>query len=488
MKTSKTSITDRQKELLTVIYRSIKSSGYPPTYEEMRNKLEVSSNQAILDVLQALENKRLIKREEGAARGIKILTKGFNALAVKPMVPSLGITSAGLYKDAFENLEWKEVEDLKTAQGVFIVDVSGDSMIGAGIEDGDKVLIQEAREFKNGDVVLARDNDGTTVKTLVNQNGRIYLKPENPKYPNIPIYPETRLLGKVIGKLGKKFDISNTSLLKSKINFAKNTIYHGDCEAILRDFPSDSIDLIVTSPPYADSRKSTYGGIAPDKYVEWFLPKTEQFLRVLKPSGTFILNIKEKVVSGERHTYVLNLILEMRKQGWLWTEEYIWHKKNCYPGKWPNRFRDAWERCLQFNKSKNFKMFQDKVMVPMGNWAESRLKNLSEVDKRRDDSKVNSGFGKNVSNWLGRDKVYPTNVLYMASECSNKSHSAVFPEDLPSWFIKLFSEQGDIVLDPFLGSGTTALAAKKIGRDYIGIDILPEYCKMAEDRLSQILL
>jgi len=89
------------------------------------------------------------------------------------------------------------------------------------------------------------------------------------------------------------------------------------------------------------------------------LPISAQLLRVLNPSGSFILNIKEKVVDGERSTYVMELILEMRKQGWLWTEEFIWHKKNCYPGKWPNRFRDAWERLLQFNKSRKFNMYPD---------------------------------------------------------------------------------------------------------------------------------
>ena len=70
----------------------------------------------------------------------------------------------------------------------------------------------------------------------------------------------------------------------------------------------------------------------------------------------------------ERSTYVLELILAMRKQGWFWTEEFIWHKKNCYPGKWPNRFRDAWERLLQFNKTRQFAMYQKAVMVPMGEW------------------------------------------------------------------------------------------------------------------------
>ncbi|MEK6776171.1 MAG: DNA methyltransferase [bacterium] len=101
----------------------------------------------------------------------------------------------------------------------------------------------------------------------------------------------------------------------------------GDCKNILKKLEDNSVDLIVTSPPYADSRSDTYGGIKPNNYVEWFLPITAELLRVLKPSGTFILNIKEKVVDGERHTYVIELILEMRKQGWLWTEEFIWHKK-----------------------------------------------------------------------------------------------------------------------------------------------------------------
>ena len=147
-------------------------------------------------------------------------------------------------------------------------------------------------------------------------------------------------------------------------------IYLGDCKEELKCLPDNSVDLIVTSPPYADQRKNTYGGISVDKYVAWFLPISAELLRVLKPTGTFILNIKEKVVDGQRSTYVMELILEMKKQGWLWTEEFIWHKKNCYPGKWPNRFRDAWERLLQFNKSKQFNMYQEAVMVPVGDWAE----------------------------------------------------------------------------------------------------------------------
>jgi DNA modification methylase len=252
----------------------------------------------------------------------------------------------------------------------------------------------------------------------------------------------------------------------------------GDCASVLKRYPGECIDLIVTSPPYADQRANTYGGVKPNDYVEWFLPKSEQFLRVLKPSGSFVLNIKEKAINGERHTYVLELIIALRKQGWLWTEEYVWHKKNCFPGKWPNRFRDAWERCLHFTKQRQFKMNQEAVMVPMGDWAQTRLKSLGKNDVVRYDSQVGNAFAKNIANWQGRDMAYPTNVLHLATECSNKQHSAAYPLGLPQWFIKLFTDEGDVVLDPFAGSGTTLEAAIELNREAIGIDISQEFVDM----------
>lgn len=268
-----------------------------------------------------------------------------------------------------------------------------------------------------------------------------------------------------------------------KISTKNSDIYFGDCIDVLRKIQNNSVDLIITSPPYADQRINTYGGIHPDKYVEWFLPRTKELQRVLKTTGSFILNIKERVCNGERHTYVIELILEMKKQGWLWTDEYIWHKKNCYPGKWPNRFRDSWERLLHFTKQKKFKMFQDNVKIPIGDWAKQRLKNLSNTDMERDESKVGSGFGKNISNWLNKDSVYPTNVLHLSTECGNKNHSATFPETLPSWFIQLFTKEFDTVLDPFAGSGTTLIASSKLKRKSIGIDINKEYVNLMVNRL-----
>ncbi len=265
-----------------------------------------------------------------------------------------------------------------------------------------------------------------------------------------------------------------------------SAVHHGDCGDVLKAYPDECIDLIVTSPPYADQRSTTYGGIHPDRYVEWFLPRSAEFLRVLKPTGSFVLNIKEKAVDGERHTYVLELILALRKQGWLWTEEYVWHKRNCYPGKWPNRFRDAWERCLHFTKKRQFKMNQEAVMVPMGDWAQSRLKSLGKNDVVRYDSQVGNAFGKNIANWQGRDKAYPTNVLHLATECGNKRHSAAFPASLPRWFIELFSDSGDVVLDPFVGSGTTIDAAMELGRSVIGIDTSDEFAAACRTKIAPL--
>lgn len=259
----------------------------------------------------------------------------------------------------------------------------------------------------------------------------------------------------------------------------------GDCASVLKKIPDESVDLIFTSPPYADRRKNVYGGVHPDRYVEWFLPIADELYRVLKKDGSFVLNIKERVVDGERHTYVIELILALKKRGWFWIEEYIWHKKNCYPGKWPNRFRDAWERLLHFTKSKRFKMFQDEVRQPIGEWAKHRLSKLGENDIVRLNSSTQSGFGKRIANWLGKEWVYPTNVLHLPTECSFKGHSAVFPVALPEWFIKLFTQKGDTVLDPFLGSGTTCVASLSLGRNCIGIDIKKEYLELAVERIRK---
>lgn len=265
------------------------------------------------------------------------------------------------------------------------------------------------------------------------------------------------------------------------------SIYEGDCARIIpRKIAPSTVNLIVTSPPYADQRKNNYGGIHPDDYVEWFLPKAKEFRSCLASDGSFVLNIKEKAISGEKHRYVYDLVLALREEGWRLVDEYCWHKKNCYPGKWPNRFRDSWERIYHFTLNNNFKMNQDSVMVPMGEWKEKRLANLSDTDRIRDVSRHQNGFGKRVENWVGRDMAYPTNVLHLATECGFKNHPAPFPKSLPAWFIRLFTDPNDWVLDPFAGSGTTLVAALALGRHAIGIDLDKKYCEMMHEAVDEL--
>ena len=251
---------------------------------------------------------------------------------------------------------------------------------------------------------------------------------------------------------------------------SKAEVWPGDCREVMADMLACSVDLIVTSPPYADKRKATYGGVKPSEYVAWWLERSYEMKHVLKTTGSLVVNIKEHVVKGERSTYVLDLILAMREQGWLWTEEYLWHKTTASPGKWPNRFRDQWERLLHFTKQRQFAMYQEAVMVPTGDWAKRRLAQLGENDMFRHESATGSGVGRHMAAWRDRPMAYPSNVLHGSPVAHNTGHSAAFPEWLPEWFIKLFTQPGDTVLDPFSGSHTTARVAKRMGRIGIGIE------------------
>jgi site-specific DNA-methyltransferase (adenine-specific)/site-specific DNA-methyltransferase (cytosine-N4-specific) len=244
----------------------------------------------------------------------------------------------------------------------------------------------------------------------------------------------------------------------------------------------------------------SYGGVSSNNYVNWFLPISKELMRVLKPTGSLIINIKEHVEKGERSTYVIEMIIEMKRQGWKWVEEYCWYKKTAFPGKWPNRFRDSFERCLHFTKERKFYMNQDAVKVPIGDWSEKRFKSMSENDYIRHVSQNNDHLARNVSNWLNRQLVYPHNVIVFENEhfclpsnvleispvTHNRNHSACFPIELPIWFIKLFSKENDVVLDPFSGIGTTALASIQLGRNYLGIEKIKEFVLTTEENIADL--
>ena len=199
-------ITKRQKELLSIIYRYIKDSGYPPTFEEMKRKLNVSSNQSIVDLLAKLEKQGFLKRNESVARSIALLPMAYEILDQPPLVAFLGITSAGAPIEPIEiSGEWQSVssDTAILSDQVFLLKISGDSMINAGTDDGDIVLVKSEKEFVSGQVVLADTGNEKTVKRFISEDKPpyVYLKPENPKYKILPITDEMKLVGKVISVL-----------------------------------------------------------------------------------------------------------------------------------------------------------------------------------------------------------------------------------------------------------------------------------------------
>jgi DNA modification methylase len=195
------------------------------------------------------------------------------------------------------------------------------------------------------------------------------------------------------------------------------------------------------------------------------------------------VNGYEKCIKGERSCYVIDLIKAIHDQGWSWTEEFIWYKKNAMPGKWSTRLRDAWERLLQFNKSRPFTMYQDAVMIPCQPSTTQRVSRISPDSNQRHISATGSKFSSNMTAWIGRDFVYPTNVLHLSAENRNRKHSAVFPETLPEWFVKLFTVEGDTVLDPFMGSGTVGVVCRRLNRRFIGMELKPEHVTIARERI-----
>jgi len=263
------------------------------------------------------------------------------------------------------------------------------------------------------------------------------------------------------------------------VNYASYVM--NDSVAEMKKMKDQSVNLIMTSPPYADARKDTYGGVKVDEYVEWFMPFAAEMYRILADDGSLVINIKEKVVDGERSTYLHDLIRDMRAIGWRWTEEYIWHKTNATPGKWPNRFRDSWEHLYHFTKNKKFVMNQDDVRIPIGDWS----KHPSELKRKegRDVSSTRSGFGIDRKGLAQKETVYPSNVLQGSTESSNKGHSAVYPLWIPEFFIKLFSNKDDVVFDPFIGSGSTIIASLNLGRNAIGCELLDEHKENAIKRI-----
>jgi len=259
-----------------------------------------------------------------------------------------------------------------------------------------------------------------------------------------------------------------------------NELFLGKSEDKLKNIESDTVDLIVTSPPYAKQRD--YNGATSKDYEGFILPIMLECKRVLKPNGSFFFNIKEHCENGQRSLYVAKLIIELvEKHGFLLIDEFIWNKTNPFPTGSRKRLKDGFERVFHFTKTKKFQIYPENVLVKSeSKWLESEKKRKNKAEHN-----TTNGSKMNMSKRICSEMVRPSNVLTMSSSNLNIGHPAVYPDQLAEFFIKLGSQEGDTILDPFMGSGTTCLVAKRLKRSFIGVELNEEYFQIAKERINE---
>lgn len=261
----------------------------------------------------------------------------------------------------------------------------------------------------------------------------------------------------------------------------------GDSEAWLPALPADSIDLWFTSPPYADARP--YSRIHPDRYVEWFLPYSKAMLLATKPSGWFVLNIKNRVarsgpLTGQRHPYVYQLVLALQHQGWRWIETYIWVKPNAVPGRFGPRTKDSFEYVYAFTKGPKPYFDLESVRVPYRTTADEIERRKLDANGRRN---TEAGFGRDRTKTYLHGGADPGNVVSVPQTYNQHrgvAHTAAMPEGLAEFFIRACAPVGGVVIDPFAGSGTTIVVARRLGRRAGGLDIHADHVEEAKRRIA----
>lgn len=255
-------------------------------------------------------------------------------------------------------------------------------------------------------------------------------------------------------------------------------LHAGDCIDVLRTLPDCSVDSVVTSPPYAMQRASTYGGIPEKDYPEWTVSWMREVWRVLKDDGSAIINIRPHIRNGQISDYVLRTRLSLREAGWAELEELIWNKKGGAPLGSIHRPRRSWESLLWFGKHGR---------------AYSDPKAAGQVSERVGGTQGRPGpHIKDNQTDLRTGIARVPDIVSISTAANGKSdglndHPAPFPWQLAEWCGKLITPPGGTILDPFTGSSSTGVAAIRNGWNFIGIDQSPEYIDMSNSRLSEEL-
>lgn len=266
-----------------------------------------------------------------------------------------------------------------------------------------------------------------------------------------------------------------------------NKVHYGDCMELAKKVPDESVDLIVTSPPYA--KMVSYGEnvktFEPEMYGDWFLPLVKEAARFLKETGSFIMNINDQIMNGERSIYVYDLICRIARETDLkFFDRYIWTKKSGLPSGGKRRLDDKLEYIFHFVRDpKKYKCYTDRVRVPYKYVSLKRMeKEVGIHDSVDSKGKTSTNLKKINANPLGKVPTtrFEFNTAGVLKGGAAGKHPAPFHPDMPAWFIKWLTDEGDVVLDPFMGGGTTAGVCKRMNRNWIGFELNIEYKELID--------
>ena len=473
-------ITKKQKNVLDFIKKFQQKNAISPSLEEIKKKFGLASVSTASYYVEKLESKGYLKKDDKQHRGISVFE---NESMIK--IPLLGVIAAGEPIQAIENRE--EIALPKSRLGgnsnVFALRVSGDSMTDENIQDGDVVVVRETKTPTNGDKVVALiDRENVTLKTFYKEKNQILLKPANKKYDPIVIDKnrEFEIQGVMIDIVKQSFNnpvdiIFPEKAQKRKTAVPLNKVVCGDCVDVMKNIPNNSVDMVVTSPPYDDVRN--YNGFSFNLH-----DTGKEIFRILKDGGVVAMVIQDQTKNfGKSLTSFRTIVDWVDNIGFKLFETVIYRKHGTEGAWWKYRFRVDHEYMPIFIKGERPSYFnKENLKIPS--------KHGGKVMTGSGNRKTDGTTTKTITRPINLTKCRGTIWDYLNAGDKNplkRKHPAVFPDQIPVDFIDCFCPPKGIVLDPFVGSGSTLVAAKKLGRNYIGIDISKEYCDLTEERLKK---
>jgi len=474
-------LTPRQKQIKDFIDKTISRKGIAPTEREIARRFKISPSTAH-EHLTTLQNKGYLEKTPGQARGIKITDSSTSLVRI----PLLGTIAAGQPIEAVMNPESIAISKSNlpvNTKNIYALKVAGDSMVDENINDGDTILVKQQSTAENGQKVVALiNNNEATLKKFYKEKGCIRLQPANKNLKPIMLNSSAGLaIQGVVVDVIKNNPFSPTIVFPSQKEEVKkynklplNQIICGDAVDIMQSMPVDSVDLVVTSPPYDNLR--SYNG-----YSFNFEGMAKGLFKVMKKGGVVVWVVGDQTIKGEETGTSFRQALYFKQVGFNLFDTMIYLKTPRGAVGNNKTYWQAFEYMFILSKGapKTINLLKDRGNKDErgGDNGTKRLHNGTLLKLKRAGY---SKYGRRTNVWeylIGRGHSASDNIAY--------KHPAIFPEKLVQDHITSWSNPGDVVFDPMCGSGTTCKMAKLNKRDFIGIDISSEYCKIAEERLRQ---